>query len=730
MKCNTIRIVILLILGLQFKIYSQYPLIPEMATNVTDKIVNGNLVLKGWFVSDQMISSIFDADKVIVKVNSSIVYESLTPITAEVSISSIYNNAPLSSIASDGSLFVLIEYYNCIFNCTTPGAPSNPLGFSSRYIKIIGGRKWNFYQNNYCSKSSYYLSSNEGVLNHQGGVYSIAGGSPPLNTIISNNILDLSSVTNSGNVNIQYTVTLTGTYPGTYSRVFNKQIIALPNVVWINNDIQNGQTILTSDPCINLSGTAGCSNCTNFYYQSTGIVNGTGTSFCPNISGAGSHGINAVGEVTVGNTTCINQEYQLLNVTYDPGTPPIPSIDLNTSGYMNFFNSTLPPPVNSHCMHVCDGQTLSLRAGSNLPVGVNVVEYSYVENGNIHIIGEFPKNTTITWEIPTRNSVRQDIFRVRGKSTLGIFGSYNSIPVYVNKATNIVDQISLDTNCIVGSFLYNPIQYTDNNGQSTSNLFFTQIGTESYLDYELTNTDYRLFDEFGNLYLANTFSGYIHTLNDKYDTLFLVSSTKVPFDSQYRGYIGNPQSCVRKDTILVVQNPIVSFGFNGASVASVGELYQFISNNQYHDYTTWEFGDGSGIYTGDTMYHYMNDMGYYNITCTAWDNWGCNDANTLYSAIFVGDWTSVDEMEVLSDVIAYPNPIIDYVDISLNSQINGSINFELISLSGQLIISKEIDLQVGNQLLKISELGHIASGTYFIVLKGTDFNYSSKIVKQ
>jgi hypothetical protein len=440
--------------------------IPEFPNNYPDKTNNGGFLVSGFFnnyTTTQNINNIDQVDRFsLVAIGSGTLlhYGTSADMSTPINVSTLYNSIGANSaINNDGELVVAIYYYRCLVgNCPNNTPPNNYFGIRMSTIRIKGAKKWTFYNGSYCAKTNYNLTNGYGCLNHTGGSYSIITGSQPSGTTITNNILDLTGVSTSGNVNIQYKTVLSAgasDIPGVIAKVFNRAILEEPNVSWANPTIQTG-LILTSHPCIDLTGTAMSTTTSfpgfNLYYASAGTPTGIGTSFCPNLSGSGGFFINAIAEYTVNNTTCKSQISQEVTITNDPGIPGKPFLN----GWGRGRSPSTPVAYNPP-FHLCDGQETMfwVEPSTGTPADVDTVEYVYVENGNDHYLGKVLKYEPITVTLAKTNEIRTDYIKVRGWSNLGVPGAFHTFEIQINKVGSLLDQIN-DTTCLMSQFSFTP----------------------------------------------------------------------------------------------------------------------------------------------------------------------------------------------------------------------------------------------------------------------------------
>ena len=109
------------------------------------------------------------------------------------------------------------------------------------------------------------------------------------------------------------------------------------------------------------------------------------------------------------------------------------------------------------------------------------------------------------------------------------------------------------------------------------------------------------------------------------------------------------------------------------------------------------------------------------------------DAEGLKLEVFEHEVTGISSSHNKSAFIfgkIYPNPGTDYFQLWTLSPENLEINAEVIALTGELMLSKNIDIIQGNNLLTIP-LPNMPSGMYFVVIRSKDGHIinTQKIIK-
>jgi hypothetical protein len=82
------------------------------------------------------------------------------------------------------------------------------------------------------------------------------------------------------------------------------------------------------------------------------------------------------------------------------------------------------------------------------------------------------------------------------------------------------------------------------------------------------------------------------------------------------------------------------------------------------------------------------------------------------------------------DLKVYPNPFRSVVNLKLYSPVKDQAEVALFDVNGRIIIQRKFNLEVGQNSLSIPEVATMAHGTYFLVVKTAEENWSQKLIKQ
>lgn len=161
------------------------------------------------------------------------------------------------------------------------------------------------------------------------------------------------------------------------------------------------------------------------------------------------------------------------------------------------------------------------------------------------------------------------------------------------------------------------------------------------------------------------------------------------------------------DTVSVIRKPILSVSFSDVDTLNYGSSVLSIVSGSYFDPSSdsiaWQWNDGSGIYSGDSVWHYMNDLGDYSLNLNVLDHLGCNTDTLFVDHWYVPGILNIDELS--QGVTLYPVPVYD--NLTINSVFSIDVVRVIDVYGREVIISaqKEIDMS------------SLPSGTYQIIVE-------------
>jgi hypothetical protein len=90
--------------------------------------------------------------------------------------------------------------------------------------------------------------------------------------------------------------------------------------------------------------------------------------------------------------------------------------------------------------------------------------------------------------------------------------------------------------------------------------------------------------------------------------------------------------------------------------------------------------------------------------------------------------TSVEDLSTISNIVAYPNPAVDVLNISLDSEQSGDFVVSIFSSTGQLIQQTFTQVVAGNNQL-VLDVNDLSKGTYIIQVSDNNSSSTMQFVK-
>ena len=182
-------------------------------------------------------------------------------------------------------------------------------------------------------------------------------------------------------------------------------------------------------------------------------------------------------------------------------------------------------------------------------------------------------------------------------------------------------------------------------------------------------------------------------------------------DGVYAVSIMDVNGCTYAEDIVIVAAqmlPTADFDF-----AISGTAVAFENLSQFGDTYLWEFGDDSTSTEMSPVHVYAED-GNYDVTLTVTNSCGSETITILVSTTTIG----INDNEVLTFGL-YPNPTSNQLFIQPSMSVNTELTFEVISTSGQIILTKQIPRMDNAETVQLDVSG-MASGIYYLKIVGND----------
>ena len=174
--------------------------------------------------------------------------------------------------------------------------------------------------------------------------------------------------------------------------------------------------------------------------------------------------------------------------------------------------------------------------------------------------------------------------------------------------------------------------------------------------------------------------------------------------------------------IVVNPTPVANFFSYELNEINGGDTVQFADNSVYADTWYWDFGDpasgGDNTSTSQSPLHVFTSNGAYDVSLWVTNVFGCVDSITQSSNVNVGIDELVNDMQLL----VYPNPATDLIDVVVRSNSVRTVRYYLIDPTGRVVLTDSWILTVGLSKNRI-DLTQLSAGSYVMQLQSEDQKY-------
>ncbi|HOZ29732.1 MAG TPA: T9SS type A sorting domain-containing protein [Bacteroidales bacterium] len=165
----------------------------------------------------------------------------------------------------------------------------------------------------------------------------------------------------------------------------------------------------------------------------------------------------------------------------------------------------------------------------------------------------------------------------------------------------------------------------------------------------------------------------------------------------------------------MVSAEVISFDIQGSSVLAV-----------------WELIDDQNISVFIPVTYSLNDVATLGIyILNLYINCGNFKSISFYSSQIIvteGDLSSIAENKFYTMISLYPNPVIDELNIELNTENSDNITLEIYNYNGQIVYSENNNLNSGSNTIRMNA-SQFSAGMYFVKISGNNVYETLRFVK-
>jgi len=194
---------------------------------------------------------------------------------------------------------------------------------------------------------------------------------------------------------------------------------------------------------------------------------------------------------------------------------------------------------------------------------------------------------------------------------------------------------------------------------------------------------------------------YNDSINDPYDV-----SLTILMD-------GWTNDCANTQVLTVPVHPVGGFGYE-----QLTSQVNFSDSSYFADAFLWTFEDGT-VSTLQNPIHFFTEIGTYEVCQYVSNECG---SDTICQDITINVIGIPDLF--MKHMHIYPNPALDYFNVTADLSMIGSLELSLQDLSGRVVRQMQLDYSNTSQLY----VGDLARGTYILKIKAGQFEGTKKVV--
>ena len=267
------------------------------------------------------------------------------------------------------------------------------------------------------------------------------------------------------------------------------------------------------------------------------------------------------------------------------------------------------------------------------------------------------------------------------------------------------------------------LEYTDANGCSASSNTISVNVSDSPIPTISASGSTTICDGSAVTLSASTADSYAWTFNG----VGLPATTQTidaTLEGLYTVNVTNADACNGVGAsapifISVNATPTADASFN----QSIGSYtVQFLNNSTNASSYSWNFGDGNTSTSANPSHTYATG-GDFTVVLTA-TNGDCSNTFTINLTS-----VSVSENVAFEDLMVFPNPTENELNIQFSSFDSGIMNATIFNLAGQVVSAEAFAVNAGNMFHTI-DTSNLESGVYFVNLSNNTSNITIRVIKK
>ena len=267
------------------------------------------------------------------------------------------------------------------------------------------------------------------------------------------------------------------------------------------------------------------------------------------------------------------------------------------------------------------------------------------------------------------------------------------------------------------------LEYTDANGCSASSNTISVNVSDSPIPTISANGSTSICDGASVTLSASTADSYAWTFNG-----VGLSETTQTIDAALEGLytvnVTNADACNGVGASAPIFISVNATPTADASFTQTNGSFtvQFLNNSTNASSYSWNFGDGNTSTSANPSHTYATG-GDFTVVLTA-TNGDCSNTFTINLTS-----VAVSENVAFEDLMVFPNPTENELNIQFSSFDSGIMNATIFNLAGQVVSAEAFAVNAGNMFHTI-DTSNLESGVYFVNLSNNTSNITIRVIKK
>ncbi len=406
--------------------------------------------------------------------------------------------------------------------------------------------------------------------------------------------------------------------------------------------------------------------------------------------------------------------------------------DPQNADYSSAMNNAITATVSATgSTSICEGSMVTLNATSSDATsefvwsnnGAAGSTQDFMTAGNYSVTARNDKGCTATSNVVTVTVNQNPTVSISANGSTS-FCTGGSVEIASSQIGGNVWNTNATSNSITvsetGDF---SLEYTDANGCSASSNTISVNVSDSPIPTISTNGSTSICDGSSVSLSASTADSYAWTFNGASlpNTTQTIDAT---LEGIYTVNVTNADACNGVGTSAPIFISVNATPTADASFTQTNGSFtvQFLNNSTNATSYTWNFGDGNTSTSANPSHTYATG-GDFTVVLTA-TNGSCSNTFSINLTS-----VAVSENVAFEDLMVFPNPTENVLNIQFSSFDSGMMNATIFNLAGQVVSAEAFAVNAGNMFHTI-DTSNLESGVYFVNLSNENSNVTIRVIKK